>query len=83
MKINIKNEHLKNIFSTEKLEENSVIRNFRITAFDGNEFTYKDIDFLPSPIGWLEARLENRLREGFLIWRDEKEMSWRGTTIMN
>ena len=28
------NEHLKNIFETEELDKNSVIRNFRITAKD-------------------------------------------------
>lgn len=29
------NEHLKNIFKDEEFRENSVIRNFRITANDG------------------------------------------------
>jgi len=29
------NEHLINIFLEQELDENSVIRNFRITAFDG------------------------------------------------
>jgi len=33
------NEHLKNIFSEQELEENSVIRNFRITAAD-NKFWF-------------------------------------------
>lgn len=32
------NEHLKNIFETLELQENSVIRNFRITATDGKEY---------------------------------------------
>jgi len=32
------NEHLKNIFDTEELEKNSVIRNFRITANDGKYY---------------------------------------------
>jgi len=32
------NEHLKNIFSTGELEENSVIRKFRITATDGKSY---------------------------------------------
>lgn len=32
------NEHLKNIFSTNELIENSVIRNFRITAADGKNY---------------------------------------------
>ena len=35
------NEHLQNIFSGGELEENSVIRNFRITAQDGKNYTVK------------------------------------------
>lgn len=31
------NEHLRNIFETAELKENSVIRNFRITATDGKD----------------------------------------------
>src|SRR5260221_4547233 len=32
------NEHLRNIFKTNELEEKSVIRNFRITAADGKNY---------------------------------------------
>ena len=32
------NEHLKNIFSSGELSENSVIRNFLITASDGKKY---------------------------------------------
>ena len=35
------NEHLKNIFETSELVENSVIRNFRITADDGKNYDTK------------------------------------------
>lgn len=35
------NEHLKNIFSEQELNENSVIRNFRITARDGKGYDTK------------------------------------------
>jgi hypothetical protein len=35
------NEHLKNIFKTAELSENSVIRNFRITAADGKNYDTK------------------------------------------
>ncbi|MEK7514116.1 MAG: virulence RhuM family protein [Patescibacteria group bacterium] len=35
------NEHLKNIFESDELEKNSVIRNFRITAEDGKEYDAK------------------------------------------
>lgn len=45
------------------------------------QFIYYDIDFLKSPAGWLVARLEGRLREGFEIWRDEKELAWKGVLM--
>lgn len=32
------NEHIKNIFNEGELEQNSVIRKFRITAKDGKEY---------------------------------------------
>ena len=35
------NEHLKNIFLEQELDENSVIRNFRITANDGKIYDTK------------------------------------------
>ena len=35
------NEHLKNIFKTSELLENSVIRNFRTTAADGKDYNTK------------------------------------------
>ena len=35
------NYHLKKIFSDSELEENSVIRNFRITAADGKSYNLK------------------------------------------
>ena len=35
------NEHLQNIFSGGELEENSVIRYYRITAHDGKNYTVK------------------------------------------
>ena len=35
------NEHLKNIFSEKELDENSVIRKFRITAVDGKNYDTK------------------------------------------
>ncbi len=38
------NEHLKNIFKTGELYEDSVIRNFRITADDGKSYNTKHYD---------------------------------------
>lgn len=35
------NEHLRNIFLSKELDENSVIRNFRITARDGKNYNTK------------------------------------------
>ncbi len=32
------NEHLQNIFESQELDQNSVIRNFRITASDGKNY---------------------------------------------
>jgi len=42
------------------------------------QFEYRDVDYLETPSGWLEVILDNRLKEGFEIWRDPKNMSWRG-----
>jgi hypothetical protein len=41
VKIPTINEHLKNIFSTNELQENSVIRKFLITADDGKQYHTK------------------------------------------
>ena len=47
------------------------------------EFIYKDIDYLLAPSGWLEAKLDNRLEEGYEIWRDDKNMAWCGRLKTN
>lgn len=41
VKVNTINYHLKEIFNIGELEENSVIRNFRITANDGKQYNTK------------------------------------------
>ena len=44
-------------------------------------FIYRDVDYLNAPSGWLEARLKNRLDEGYEIRRNEKEIAWEGRLI--
>lgn len=46
-------------------------------------FEYFDVDYLNSPNGWLEARISNRFRDGFEIYRDEKRLSWCGIKNYN
>ena len=60
------NEHLKNIFESGELDENSVIRNFRITASDGKEYDTKhyNLDAIIS-IGY---RVNSRRATQFRIW---------------
>ena len=41
VKVPTVNEHLKNIFAIKELEQDSVIRNFRITADDGKHYDVK------------------------------------------
>jgi len=75
------NEHLKNIFLEGELEENSVIRNFRITANDGKSYNTKhyNLDAILS-VGyrvrsdrgiqfrkWATERLREYLIKGFTI----------------
>jgi hypothetical protein len=75
------NEHLKNIFSEQELEENSVIRNFRITAADSKEYETKHYNLdvilavgyrVRSGLGtqfrkWATERLREYLIKGFTM----------------
>lgn len=75
------NEHLKNIFESGELDENSVIRNFRITAADGKDYEAKHYDLdtilavgyrVRSNRGtqfrkWATERLREYLIKGFTI----------------
>lgn len=75
------NEHLKNIFAEQELGENSVIRNFRITAADGKEYDTKHYNLdailavgyrVRSEQGtlfrkWATERLREYLVKGFTI----------------
>ena len=75
------NEHLKNIFESDELEENSVIRNFRITATDGKDYDTKHYNLdtilavgyrVKSDRGtqfrkWATERLREYLVKGFTL----------------
>jgi len=60
------NEHIKNIFSEGELDENSVIRNFRITANDGKIYSTKfyNLDVIIS-VGY---RVKSKRGTQFRIW---------------
>jgi len=40
------------------------------------DFEYHEVDYLHSTFG-IGYDLQNRLEEGYEIWRDNKNMSWR------
>jgi len=75
------NEHIKHIFSEGELLENSVIRNFRITARDGKSYDVKHYNLdaiisvgyrVKSPQGmqfrqWATARLREYIVKGFVM----------------
>lgn len=60
------NEHIENIFKEKELEENSVIRNFRITAADGKNYDtiYYNLDVIIS-VGY---RVKSKAGTAFRIW---------------
>jgi len=60
------NEHLKNIFYTKELEENSVIRNFRITAEDGKIYDTKHYNL--DVIIALGYRVNSKRATQFRVW---------------
>lgn len=60
------NEHLKNIFGTGELSENSVIRNFRITAEDGKVYDTKHYNL--DVIIALGYRVNSRRATQFRVW---------------
>jgi hypothetical protein len=64
------NEHLKNIFETKELEEDSVIRNFRITATDGKEYDTKHYNLgVILAVGY---RVKSEQGTQFRKWATEK-----------
>ncbi len=75
------NEHLKNIFSSGELTENSVIRKFRITAADGKNYDTKF--YMLDAILAVGYRVNSRQATQFRIWATErlKEYIIKGYTI--
>jgi len=75
------NEHLKNIFSTQELKDNSVIRNFRITASDGKEYNTKHYNL--DAIIALGYRVNSQRATQFRIWATKilKQHLTQGYTI--
>jgi hypothetical protein len=64
------NEHLKNIFKTNELDENSVIRNFRITAEDKKVYDAKHYNL--DVIIALGYRVNSKRATQFRIWATER-----------
>lgn len=60
------NEHLKNILETEELREDSVIRNFRITAADGKE--YDTMHYNLDAVIAVGYRVNSKQATHFRIW---------------
>lgn len=75
------NEHIKNIFKEGELQENSVIRNFRITAADGKtyETQFYNLDVIIS-VGY---RVKSNRGTQFRIWATKtlKDHLVKGYTI--
>lgn len=64
------NEHLKNIFETRELNENSVIRNFLITATDGKIYNTKHYNL--ETILAVGYRVRSELGTQFRKWATER-----------
>jgi len=64
------NEHIKNVFLERELAENSVIRNFRITAADGKKYetNFYNLDVIIS-VGY---RVKSHRGTQFRIWATQK-----------
>jgi len=64
------NEHLKNVFTSGELDEDSVIRNFRITAADGKQYAtnFYNLDAIIS-VGY---RVKSAVATRFRIWATQQ-----------
>ena len=77
------NEHLKNIFSTNELQENSVVRKFLITADDGKQYNTKHYNL--EAIIALGYRINSERATNFRRWATQvlKDFSLRGYVLDN
>ncbi len=77
------NEHLKNIFKTNELEENSVIRKFLITASDGKNYNTKHYNL--EVIISLGYRINSKKGTEFRRWATQvlKTFTTRGYVLDN
>ncbi len=77
------NEHLKNIFKTNELEENSVIRKFLITASDGKNYNTKHYNL--EVIISLGYRINSNKATEFRRWATQvlKTFTTRGYVLDN
>lgn len=81
VKIPTINEHLKNIFSTGELQENSVIRKFLITAGDGKNYNTKHYNL--EAIIALGYRINSERATNFRRWATQvlKDFTLRGYVL--
>ena len=77
------NEHLKNIFSTNELQENSVVRNFLITADDGKQYNTKHYNL--EAIIAFGYRINSERATNFRRWATQvlKDFALRGYVLDN
>ncbi|RUM71850.1 MAG: cell filamentation protein Fic [Sulfurovum sp.] len=77
------NEHLQNIFATHELEENSVIRKFRITASDGKNYNTKHYNL--EVVISLGYRINSNKATEFRRWATQvlKTFATRGYVLDN
>ena len=75
------NYHLKKIFSDSELEEDSVIRNFRITAEDGKNYNTRHYNL--SAIIAVGFKIENERAVRFRKWANQivKDYTLQGWTM--
>ncbi len=81
VKIPTINEHLKNIFSTNELQADSVIRNFLITAGDGKQYNTKHYNL--EAIIALGYRINSERATNFRRWATQvlKDFTLRGYVL--